>query len=85
LLEVLRVATTERAPARLAPLIQPLEEAICEYARRLRDTGLPPEKVVIAIRFAAEKAGLAMPVAGLAAPLMETIVSRCIREYYQTE
>jgi hypothetical protein len=82
---VLRRAARKKAPADVAALLPPLEDAICEYTRQLRDTGLLPEKVVVAIKHVARTAGVADLPGGTAAPLMESIVTKCIQEYFRSE
>lgn len=61
-----------------------LHAAICEYVNFLRDAGLPPEKVVIAVKRALGFDELGFR---LTHPLHVALISRaiteCIRQYYR--
>jgi predicted methyltransferase len=60
-----------------------MHEAVCAYTRRLRDAGLPPEQVVIAVKTVATGAGVTARLRGEteSAPLAR-IVASCITAYY---
>lgn len=83
--EGLRRALTEAAASRdyTAPT---LHEEVCDYVRDLRDRGLPPETVVIAMKHAVRDATLGLAPYQVerrrSAELLDRVVRWCIEEYY---
>jgi hypothetical protein len=61
-----------------------LRHAVCEYTRVMRVAGLPPERVVIAMKAIAVK-GIIGPRVDEQAHLLERIVTWCIAEYYRAD
>lgn len=59
-----------------------LRAAVCEYTDCLRDSGAPPERVVIAVKTAAAPALTHLPVHAHQATV-ERLVQWCIAEYYR--
>jgi cobalamin-dependent methionine synthase I len=61
-----------------------VHEAVCAYTLLLREAGLPPEQVVIAVKAVAKGAGIPSRLRGEteSAPLAR-IVASCITAYYR--
>ena len=63
-----------------------LHREVCDYVRDLRDRGLPPESVVIAVKSAVHGATGPSPRATergrRSAELLDRVVRWCIEEYY---
>jgi hypothetical protein len=63
-----------------------LHEEVCDYVRDLRDRGLPPETVVIAMKSAVRDATLGLAPYQVerrhSAELLDRVVRWCIEEYY---
>ena len=84
--------------ARLADIRFPLTPAVereiqrhvCDYADELKARGLPPERVIIAVKYTAKEAGVYATSAHLAAArdldgkdkLLVDMVGWCIERYY---
>lgn len=63
-----------------------LHEEVCNHVRALRDRGLPPEQVVVAIKSAVRDSTAGLGPYRLArrhsADLLDKVVRWCIEEYY---
>jgi hypothetical protein len=67
-----------------SPGDEPLETAVCEAVRELRDAGAPPEMVVVALKALLEEAHIhpAGPIKPSA--LYEAAITWCIDEYFRS-
>jgi hypothetical protein len=63
-----------------------LHAEVCEYVRGLRDRGLPPEAVVIAVKHAVRESMLGLAPYQMerhhSSDLVDRVVRWCIEEYY---
>jgi len=60
-----------------------LRDAVCEYTRECRAAGLPPERVLVAVKAAAAAVGLVHRGQGEPNQELERVVRWCISEYYR--
>lgn len=74
-----------------APVELEIQRQVCEYADELKSLGLPPERVIIAVKYAANEAGIRATSAHLTNPrkhldgkdkLLVDMVGWCIERYY---
>jgi hypothetical protein len=72
-----------RSPASLADaVLVPLQNEVRAFALAARASGLPPERVVIALKREAERAGLSAASSDEYALVMEPALRWCLDEYY---
>jgi predicted methyltransferase len=61
-----------------------MHDAVCAYTRLLREAGLPPEQVVIAVKDVAKDAGIPTRLRGETESVpLARIVASCITAYYE--
>jgi hypothetical protein len=73
-----------------APIEREIQRNVCDYADELKGLGLPPERVIIAVKYTANQAGINATSAHLTHPrqldgtdkLLADMVGWCIERYY---
>ena len=63
----------------------PLRDTVLAYTRGGRAAGLPPERVIIGLKAAADNAGMRTAYWGADTTLVEAAVRWCIQEYYRAD